>query len=152
MKRRKKLWIACAAVAVVVASCAVALFYRPVPHQFMVGAHWEETQIPSMMPGTAFRTYTLHGEYDSVVDQAKAELRAEDGWRTVGSAGNGSLIIANDDRDEDVHLADGFGEWGTEPDWVRERRKHPQLASFVTVIVTEKATPLDRFLNWIHNR
>ncbi len=153
MKRRKKLWIACAALGVVVALCAFALLYRPVPYKFLdgaslVGVSNKSTYLslssttalaPPMKELTTYR-YAFEGSFESVTAIARKELTAQDHWRWSG--GDDGLMLAtawNGVEERSVAIYDSGKTPGTE---------NPR----VHVTVTKPTSPLDRVLAWMHNR
>lgn len=103
MKRRKKLWIAFAALAVVVALCAIALLYRPVPFDFLRGARLRE--IKTYTDGSAHYvrvTYFVPRITARVAAEARPELRPELGW--ASSDAGWYVAFVNAKRDESVHI------------------------------------------------
>ena len=126
MKRRKKLWIACAALAVVVALCTFALLYRPAPpYRFLDGAVLDRFEVrtvppyavpagPRLLPKrVTFSAYKVTGTVESVTKAAAKELPAMDGWVWVssnlaehpGQRGWITFVTANDATgDEAAHV------------------------------------------------
>jgi hypothetical protein len=86
MKRRKKLWIACVALAAVVVLCAFALLYQPVPYRFLEGAllePYEQFWTPPKVwirPGETVVSYRLTGTVEDTVEKAQDELTPAEGW------------------------------------------------------------------------
>ncbi len=147
MKRRKRLWIACAALAVVVVLCAFALAYRPAPYEFLRDARPTNIAVykfyPNLPAGTTRTvdyvscTYALDGTVEAVVKAARQELPASDGWRW--GSGTQNNYAAN--------RAPEFALVAIEPLYP-ENPKAPR----VCVRTAFPATPMDRIMAWLHNR
>jgi hypothetical protein len=150
MKRRKKLWIACAALAVVLALCAYALIYRPKPYDFLSGARLDGVRVgrtyarmasttalaPSKEERTTYK-YALDESFESVTDAARRELREPDGWMWSDVEEGLMLALAwNSVTEESVAIYKTGGEG--------RQRAH------VTVI--RPTTLFDRTLAWLYDR
>ena len=151
MKRRKKLWIASAALAVVVALCALALLYRQVPYRFLEG-----TTFVSVRPFTGVlqsywssplrsaSDYTIY-EYrtersaDDVFDTAYRELKGRAEWQYLITIGGGSYECWNDRSNEMISIDYINNDIEGRKPFVRIKEIHP-------------TTTIDRVLNWLHNR
>ncbi len=149
MKRRKKLWIAGAALAVVVMLCALALLFRPKPYDFLNGARLvgvssdrayvslgTTTALALPMKERTTYRYTLERDFESVTVAAGRELTKQDDW--VWSAPDGLMVATawNRTGDDSVAIYESGGE---------ERKR-------VHVTVTVPTSTLDRVLTWLHNR
>ncbi len=86
MKRRKKLWIACAALAVVIVLCVLSLTNKPPPHLFLRTAKFEGSDSSRITLSTGekqlyeFREYKVEGTLGDVLADAQKELTAGKGW------------------------------------------------------------------------
>jgi hypothetical protein len=143
MKRRKKLWIACAALAVVVALCAFALTYTPVPYDFLDGATVERVERasgPSMTgptKGDTLYEYQVEGTLEEVLAIARNELTSEKGW-TWHDLGNGSHLAHHPSHE----VSNYFYETAA--------RRNGQ--EYVRIQVFKPTSWLDGFAEWLHNR
>jgi len=145
MRRRKKLWIVCAALAVVVALCAFTLLYRPVPYRFLEGSRYVKTVIFSDM---ASRRYIVRGTVNSVTARALEELTPQDGWKS-DSVSDGPVLISKPRSRVSVFIGAKLGGPAFFPPgepWIRNQ------PGTVSVIVTEPTTLFDRFLVWLESR
>ena len=141
MKRRKKLWIACAALAVVVALCAGALLYRPVPYRFLEGSRYEKTDVDMhrLRVGT-YRAYRVNGTMSSVTARAKSELAPQDGWEVYYV----DHQVTFKQGDNWVLLTSGLA---TAQEWFPDE---PGTVS--VVVIVEKPTFIGRLHAWLENR
>ncbi len=82
VKRRKSIWIAGAALAVL-ALGAFASLYRPAPYEFLRGAAIERGSSARLgqEPAKTRRAYTTAASLGEVVASAKKELTPEKGWK-----------------------------------------------------------------------
>ncbi len=148
VKRRKKIWIACAALAVVVALCAFALFYRSSPYQFLRGATLVSIDVasePFSIPRPPDRTYfkyRLRGAFAGVVAAAREELAPKDGWEEWTQ--DEYSLLTHDDRGEVIVATKGA--WGSKKD------RFAYEPGTIQVLVVRPTTTLDRVLAWMHNR
>jgi len=149
MKRRKKLWIACAALAVVVALCAFALLYRPKPYDFLNGArlvkvsnevYYANLSSTTVLapPKTAHTTYRyeLEEDFDSATAAARMELTKEGNWEWSAPDGLNMASAINRVRLESVAI------------YETGRAGQPR----VHVTVSKRTSTLDRVVGWLHNR
>jgi hypothetical protein len=96
MKRRKGLWIACAAIAAVTLG-ALAATHRPVPYEFLRGAalaRGASSRLGQDYANTR-RAYIASGTLESVVAKAKAELTPEKGWEWNAPRAQDPFICEN---------------------------------------------------------
>ncbi len=110
MKRRKKIWIACAALAVVVVLSAFALHYRPVPYEFLrdaipvsagsniVERSWGPVRYLSI------QRFLIDDSLASVADRSMNELTTEDGWEWRGSISDGKIEGYSSAKNQVVEL------------------------------------------------
>ncbi|MEX2244837.1 MAG: hypothetical protein WD716_13450 [Fimbriimonadaceae bacterium] len=84
MKRRKKLWIACAALAVVVA-CTLALVTRSRQFEFLRGATVDSVDVSTNSHGPegvwGITEYQLDCTITEFNERARKELTSDKGWR-----------------------------------------------------------------------
>ena len=144
MKRRKKLWIACAALAVVVGLCAFALLYRQRPYRFLDGAELNRVGIsryglwypPGRSPHDyACYEYKMTGTVQSVAAEAQSDLDPYDGW--VWNLPSDASAV---NRAEDAWVS------------IQVPKATSSNSSGVKVVVCGRATAYDRFQEWLHNR
>ncbi len=145
MKRSKKIWIVCAALAVVVVLCAFALLYRPVPYRFLEGSRYVKTEYARQADiDFAVRSYRVRGTVDSVAKRAQLELTPQDGWRLPRRYPDGSVQFGNGDIGVNITTKEIYVEPEFEP--------MAEVPGTVYVTIDEEATFIDRVLVWIHNR
>jgi hypothetical protein len=140
VKRRKKLWIACVALAGVVALCALALLYRPVPYRFLEGSRYVKSEY--WVDGgdeATYSFYRLHGTVDSVFERASAELSPQNGWQVIWREGEAEIGTG----DKWLWIA---------PYWTTAEGTFPKEPGTVYVVVEVETRPLDRFLRWLDSR
>lgn len=145
MKRFKKVWIVCAALAVVVALCAFALLNRPVPYRFLEGSHYEKTEIVPILleeHDVAMREYRVQGSLDAVAERAIAELRPADGWQHERA--RNYVHITNSNQEDLLTLT------CLSPQ-ERQDGGLPARSDTVWVYIVRPATPMDRFLVWMQS-
>lgn len=139
MKRRKKLWIASAALAVVVVLCAYAWTYRPMRYRFLDGAVYEGTSVDvphsTGEPLIATHRFRLEGTWLSALMAADAELTKAQGWTPIGDP---AWMFSHTTSETSVVIY--RSEWVT----------HRVTPGAIYVYVNEPATTWDRILNWIH--
>ena len=146
MKRRKKLWIICAALAVV-GLCTVALMTRPRQFAFLRGATVESVDIESSAhgpPGVWVITgYQRDCTITEFIEGAREELKLDEGWRWPDEplffrrAGDGP-IVENPGEQTSVWFGQPTGSTVPPLEW-----KEP-----VEVQVMRPATPFERLLYW----
>jgi hypothetical protein len=143
MKRRKKLWIAFAALTVVVMLCAAALFYRPVPYRFLheTRPDYIRTAGHSVIP-TSAREYTAYiyrveGSVEAIAAEAHKELTDEAGW--AWSRQFGYEVGWQPRREESVVIQ-------------TDTELSASGGPCVTVIIEHPTALLDRFRQWLHDR
>jgi hypothetical protein len=141
VKRRKKLWIVCAALAVVVALCAFALLYRTVPYKFLEGSKLDKIVLAEgdLSDGTwgawTIRVYISNKPADIVLAAARKELDPADGW--VIEEHPAVVSFRRDKTDEAINVGSV------------NSRKHPLTGG---AGVFTRTTLQDRVLVWLHNR
>jgi hypothetical protein len=143
VKQRKKLWIACAALVVVVALCAAALLYQPVPYRFLEGSQYLGNEIVGYA-GTerTHHAYRVHGTFDSVVESARLELTPKEGWsvhvypKAVELKKARKIVAILDDT----------------PGRLTGQGSSPDVRETVHVGVSEPTTLLDRVLSWMSGK
>ncbi len=152
MKRRKKLWIACAALVVLVALCTLALAYRPAPpYRFLQESRLEgisnysfgvrnssTAAPPPPKPDITTYRYVVEGSFESVAAEARKELTDEENWEW--SITEGFVACARKPMQDEfvaVHATGKSADAGSQS---------------VIVTVTKETTLLDRVLAWMHNR
>ena len=139
MKRRKKIWIACAALGVVVALCAFVWTYRPMHYRFLDGAVYEGTSIAvshsTRESPRASHRFRLKGTWESALSAVAAELSTAQGWKPTG---NPAWMFSHTTSETSVVFY--RSEWVT----------HRVTPGAIYVYVNEPATTWDRILNWLH--
>jgi hypothetical protein len=137
VKRRKKLWIACAALAVVVTLCALALCYRPGEYEFLRDSKMVQARTwfaSSTMPLTRRVTYCyrMDGPYEEVLTAAKRDLIVEERWGSIDVGEQGAVFVLKADERSVVIFK-------PQPGFER-----------VQVTVTSDATLFDRMIVWMN--
>ena len=150
MKRRKKIWIACAALAVV-AACTLAFMTRARQFEFLRGATVDSVDISTNSHGPegvwVITEYQLDCTITEFNERARKELTSEKGWRWPDEPrlfdGPGYFTIVENAREK---TAVSFGQpWNSAVpplEW-----KGP-----VSVQVNRPATPIERLRYWAAER
>jgi hypothetical protein len=145
MKRRKKIWITCAAMVVVVVLCALALLSRPVPYRFLEGSRYEGTEVYNA-PGTStyyfIRYYRMRGTVDPVAGKAQAELTPQDGWMLDRHPGGDVQFC----KTGHVVLITAY-----ETPYAAERVRFTYVPGAVLIRVFAPATFADRVIAWFED-
>lgn len=141
MKKRKWLWIACAAVAAVLAVCWIVLAYNPVPFRFLSDAKISPNNplvyVNARPSSVVFTAYRAEGPIDALIEKARKELASDPDW-----------VWATDDFGESCFNATEMESllFFVDPEGMAS--DPPQ----VSVIHSRPATFLDRLRDWFDRR